>query len=1116
MRYSLSYNTILRLRTSFGQSQPNIGIADVTQQFKLGIKQSISILQRNFLEKLKKSGSATKEIRGRARGNLGIHDKECFNKGVKNECNRLIDIRINLKKKESSLIRKKWLEKRTENEKRMNLFLKEQLRELEKEELNRVWEAEKKRLEDRLKDIKRTDVNVAIPEELEGIKVSDNKLEEQFGTHSVTPIILGGIQATENMKDFLRLPLNFRLYPKLERMNHEIQVEGRATRSRWNLRDKRIHPNEDFETFRQRKEKEEEDREPLQGNRVDFTNLRVTQFISNKQVYMPQAEPHREEVMIGAEKLDLNDAFDEFFDENCDEKGRVRGSQNLTPSQQQGRREILDGIKTKNWTLYGTDKSGKLVLDTVKNFNKVMEPHYVNEREVSISDVHKAEPGLNTLSKVWTGILQLGKNAGQGQTRRISNALHVDMSTVPACKGMRKDHKRCDNSDIGPPCRPVVDGKIGPNAPTGNLMTRLLKTVREGLHRKIQTEVLSTEELLHHIEQHNIKQQNRTVNAPRESFPRAGKIPPLQSDSYIIGSMDVIALYPNCKKIKTANKIEIAMTKCDLEFDNIDRELLVKVASILVKGNSGNRGLDEFLQVPKRTTTLTSYLRRRRETQFSGPPLRNQRELNKTQVNKLLGIVTAHTSKEIMDKHFFTINKKIYQQKDGCPIGLDFSVDAAAIYMMLWDDDLLKTLRKLGITMGVYKRYVDDITAILRAINKGWMFDRVRKKMVYDEERAESDTDPDDLRTLKVITEIANSLDDDIQLTFEVPSQQEDERLPVLDLGLKVVNNKVQHYFYKKPMSSPFAILYESAISAQTKRNSLLQEGLRRIRNTCQEAPVEEFRLVMSKYMNMLRISGYDEKYRVNLLKGILKRKDDIEIMIGNGTRVRYRSREQIVEQKQQKLGKFANTWFLRNNIINTLKITATPQSTLKYKIHDTLRKRVQFAEGGETKVIEMGGALVTSGMSKSENFGGSGSCFMGENCNVDRNTDCRVNRSVYLSQCQTCLNSQEPRNSSYVGTTGCLTHKRQRQHMAAMRTKTQTNAQSKHHWNDHPHQQPHFKTTILKGGMRFNVDRQICESLFIEQLGRDDNINLLNQRSEWGHHNIPRLQVIQPVAQPL
>ena len=57
--------------------------------------------------------------------------------------------------------------------------------------------------------------------------------------------------------------------------------------------------------------------------------------------------------------------------------------------------------------------------------------------------------------------------------------------------------------------------------------------------------------------------------------------------------------------------------------------------------------------------------------------------------------------------------------------------------------------------------------------------------------------DPD-LRRFKIITEIANTLDDDIQLTFKVPSKQENDRLPVLDLGLKVVNNKVPHYFYNK------------------------------------------------------------------------------------------------------------------------------------------------------------------------------------------------------------------------------------------------------------------------------------------------------------------------------
>ena len=535
---------------------------------------------------------------------------------------------------------------------------------------------------------------------------------------------------------------------------------------------------------------------------------------------------------------------------------------------------------------------------------------------------------------------------------------------------------------------------------------------------------------------------------------------------------------------------------------------MVKIVSVLVRGRTTDNIINKFLQTPKRRTTLNSFMKRRSNDQFEGPAPRQPGEMDDDMTRKLLAIAASKTSRKVMETHYFTICKRIFRQSDGCPIGLDMSVEAAAIYMLLWDEEFLKALKRLGITVELFKRYVDDILMILRSINRGWKYSSTRKKMVYDIEDEDLEGEDDDY-TFRILLEIANGLDDDIQLTYEVPSGHEDGRLPVLDLGLQVVDNKIQHFFYRKGVTSPYCIMYNSAISVKTKRDSLLQEGLRRIRNTCKQATQVEKRRVLGEYMNMLRISGYDVKYRYNLLNGILKREKQIEGLIQQGLRVRFRSREQIINEKKQKLGKYANTWFLRNDNINPLKIPATPASELKNRVHKSLMKRGVMADGGFTKVIEMGGNLVTQGLSTAENFGGQGSCYMGQACNMDADTDCRVSRSVYQTECQTCLEGTDPQTSAYVGTTGCVSHKRTREHMNLVRLHNQTNAQSKHHWEEHPNNIPRFKTTILKGGIRYNLDRQICESLYIERYKNNADINLLNQRSEWGHQGIPRLQVV-------
>ena len=53
----------------------------------------------------------------------------------------------------------------------------------------------------------------------------------------------------------------------------------------------------------------------------------------------------------------------------CDNKGICRDSDNLTQKERAGLEELREGIKSKDWIVYSTDKSGKMVLDTKENGN---------------------------------------------------------------------------------------------------------------------------------------------------------------------------------------------------------------------------------------------------------------------------------------------------------------------------------------------------------------------------------------------------------------------------------------------------------------------------------------------------------------------------------------------------------------------------------------------------------------------------------------------------------------------------------------------------------------------------------------------------------------------------
>ena len=84
----------------------------------------------------------------------------------------------------------------------------------------------------------------------------------------------------------------------------------------------------------------------------------------------------------------------------------------------------------------------------------------------------------------------------------------------------------------------------------------------------------------------------------------------------------------------------------------------------------------------------------------------------------------------------------------------------------------------------------------------------------------------DDARSMYVLRDIANSLDSNIQMEADYPSQHESGRLPVLDLEVWIdVDNKIQHSFYKKSISSPYLILYRSAVSSRNPGEVVCSDG---------------------------------------------------------------------------------------------------------------------------------------------------------------------------------------------------------------------------------------------------------------------------------------------------
>ena len=117
-------------------------------------------------------------------------------------------------------------------------------------------------------------------------------------------------------------------------------------------------------------------------------------------------------------------------------------------------------------------------------------------------------------------------------------------STIPPLMGLRKDHKPDLEGDPvrGPKLRPLCLANMAPSAPLGSLQAKIVRALADEIQDRIQTEVISTEEIKYHIEKANISTEERVERHKLSNVRprRTGTVSPLQDmGSTFVLSMDV-------------------------------------------------------------------------------------------------------------------------------------------------------------------------------------------------------------------------------------------------------------------------------------------------------------------------------------------------------------------------------------------------------------------------------------------------------------------------------------------------------------------------------------------------------------------------------------------------
>ena len=179
--------------------------------------------------------------------------------------------------------------------------------------------------------------------------------------------------------------------------------------------------------------------------------------------------------------------------------------------------------------------------------------------------------------------------------------------------------------------------------------------------------------------------------------------------------------------------------------------------------------------------------------------------------------------------------------------------------MLDGDHQFLELAKCNGVKMIMYTRYVDDGNQGLAALPPGTRWSEEEMRMLVIEDLIELDkVQPPDQRSLREI--IINPM---IQLTGDTPSDNLSKKMPVLDLACWVgEEGTVWWEHYRKPMANFLLMLESSAMPNKIKRTTMVQEGVRILRNCRLDLTWTEKARPLTDFSARMKTSGYCEGYR--------------------------------------------------------------------------------------------------------------------------------------------------------------------------------------------------------------------------------------------------------------
>ena len=281
----------------------------------------------------------------------------------------------------------------------------------------------------------------------------------------------------------------------------------------------------------------------------------------------------------------------------------------------------------------------------------------------------------------------------------------------------------------------------------------------------------------------------------------------------------------------------------------------------------------------------------------------------------------------------------------------------------------------------------------------------------------------------------------------------------------------------------------------------LSQEIFRRLHNTKKEMHDTEIPRIMNKFMLELKMSGYSNYDRFQILKSGFSNYQKLRDKENIGMRPFYRSKHfEKAKRKDAKLE--SNIMWYKNKLSSSEStftsvffVPSTPGGKLLKMLRET-EKMHQIGSKNRIKFIETSGRKYIDHLKIkdpfSENCKSDTKCFACQDS--DKQTNCKVSNVGYKIVCQTCKDRHIDR--TYEGETCRSAHLRGNEHLRDLEKKNERSVLLRHIKADHSDEETKVKFKMeIVGRFKTAMNRQINEGIRIQ--GKDPK-TLMNSKTEF------------------